>query len=432
MGWKKPSLGGGSVDLSPLETKVTSLEGDTSSLDTRVTATERELGIDQGDVAFFDVASPSNTSTASKPQYGYRFTAKADIVIKAVKFNLYQDANCKFMVWDVEAQALIGSEVTVGGSPKNWREYILKNPIQLTSGKDYIISYDTDGYNYQYYTNTGFSNIASDIQLVHGVSGDIASEYPTNTFTSSYWISFIPVFGVIALKQTVSSLSSKVATLESQPSGDTTELESRLSTVEGKIEPEPSFTKLPNLTSNTSPYAVTGTNAGSNPYQILDGTDTTSVAFTARTTGIVEIDLGSAQKIEAAKYYIGSPLYLPQYKGAPRNVSVKGSNDKASWSTLLTVNSSGWANNYITEILPFSVVDSFRYYRLEFTESPDASFGISATIKEVELFKTDKDYLEANAVRLQNVPVDVTGLQDGYVLTYDAARGAFVARPVSN
>lgn len=148
----------------------------------------------------------------------------------------------------------------------------------------------------------------------------------------------------------------------------------------------PDLTPLPVV----PPYVVTALNYAVSAYNyvpqnVFDGSAAYQNSWTSTTQASwLKLDIGSATpKWKVGSYSLQSSLDNPGW-GLPKDFTLEGSNDDASWTALDTRTGVVWGANGQIQTFTCSVVLPFRYFRLNITASTTG--GSNTHVAEMHFF----------------------------------------------
>ncbi|RPF26092.1 DUF4082 domain-containing protein [Georgenia muralis] len=144
-----------------------------------------------------DTAVPSNESwnDRSAVQVGVRFTTGVDGYVTGVRFykGLANTGTKTVMLWSPDG-TLLASAASADESASGWQRVSFAEPVPVTAGQVYAVSYHTTSGRYSV-TRGGLSSPYTRGPLTAQAKGGVylyATGYPTNTSTTNYWVD--PVF----------------------------------------------------------------------------------------------------------------------------------------------------------------------------------------------------------------------------------------------
>ncbi|QJD85178.1 DUF4082 domain-containing protein [Cohnella herbarum] len=191
------SYAGGGVSTTAIGTMPTYSNNDTNYFRDVVFVPDHEQTV-------MDTSVPQSFSNDRRYELGTKFRPTADGRIVGVRFYAHPDEGGAHLVslWRVSDGQRIAGPYTWNVSTRHpgWREFIVPEPISVTSGTDYIVSI-TNGPSDFYYAASpqGFANPISNGNLVtysgSGVSTTAIGTMPTYTFNNTNYfrdVLFVP------------------------------------------------------------------------------------------------------------------------------------------------------------------------------------------------------------------------------------------------
>jgi hypothetical protein len=167
-----------------------------------------------------------------------------------------------------------------------------------------------------------------------------------------------------------------------------------------------------NMTNNTTPAPFVVSGVGyANGYYLFNGTDTANYVNLA-VGNYVQLDTGNS-------YTLGRySLRIKWLTTSVKAFELLGSNDGTTFTLIDSQANLTWAADNDQKF--FTVPENtppYRHFRLKIVTLSTPS----TDLLELELYTGNST--------TQLIPVDITGVQNGYALKYDSATGKFMAKP---